>query len=795
MKSVRKSFCTFLAMAALFAPKYGDSCAPSFPVAVFTYQNHPGAPLKDYAAGNLGVVLPSYARSYLLIAYRYFSGQPLSPAEQRDALRYWHWRFSGGWTDEARGGSSLQLWLKARASVLGEEATRATLSPDDIYATDKWTRYVNCNEDAFRNAALTLKDRARRFGSARAELREWVLAQDAVFQNCARKGNLPDPPSGNKAAWLNADRRYQIAAARLYQGDFEKAAGDFDQISHDPSSPWQHIAPYLAARALTRKAVLQLDGKPEPGARHWAEQATARLEKILHDTRTGELRTAARKLLNHIQFEFDRESRIGELGRSLSRRSQSAGFYQDLIDYSLGMDASTNFVPDYWNSDREKTSKEVEALTRKWYQREYNKLAPLRRSAELTDWVLTIWAQEHSSLARDHAMKQWKKKHSTPWLVAAMAGANDEDNIPEELLVAASSVPASNPAFPTLAYHRARLLLDSGRREQALALLNEVMPLLKENISYSSFNLFVAERMQVATDFKDFLALAGRPAARVLSQSPPDEETAYCYESGCDHDLLYGKDSLKPRFDKDAARLLNLRMPVELLAEAVLRPELPEALRGELSAALWTRSVMLGRHDVAARILEVMEKAYPRLQPSLRSYAAASMQDQKDHEALLILLSNPGLRPYVNAGAARETPIFKIDNYRDNWWCTDLGADLDNIHYAKWIRDGSGHAIRKDDTPPFPEYLTREQRTQADSEWRRLAAFGPGPNFLMMRSLQWAHDDPTNPKVPQALHLAIRSNHYGCGGSKTSALGHKVFTLLHGRYPQSKWAEQTPYWY
>ena len=46
----------------------------------FYYTTHPDFPLSKYAAGQLGFVDSNFARSYLLVAYRYLSGLPLSSA-------------------------------------------------------------------------------------------------------------------------------------------------------------------------------------------------------------------------------------------------------------------------------------------------------------------------------------------------------------------------------------------------------------------------------------------------------------------------------------------------------------------------------------------------------------------------------------------------------------------------------------------------------------------------------------------------------------------------------------------
>ncbi|MDQ3829054.1 MAG: hypothetical protein M3361_07045, partial [Candidatus Tectomicrobia bacterium] len=47
-------------------PAFG--CGPFFEQAIFTYSLHPDLPLASFAQGHLGVLQPTYARSYLYAA-------------------------------------------------------------------------------------------------------------------------------------------------------------------------------------------------------------------------------------------------------------------------------------------------------------------------------------------------------------------------------------------------------------------------------------------------------------------------------------------------------------------------------------------------------------------------------------------------------------------------------------------------------------------------------------------------------------------------------------------------------
>jgi len=163
-----------------------------------------------------------------------------------------------------------------------------------------------------------------------------------------------------------------------------------------------------------------------------------------------------------------------------------------------------------------------------------------------------------------------------------------------------------------------------------------------------------------------------------------------------------------------------------------------------------------------------------------------------------VILHFPGMRPYVNAGVARTTRMEKIDNYRDNWWCGDVGAEIDKVNYEKdgttsW-RTGRKAAV-PEAVPAAPPFLSLEQQKAGESQWQELAAAGAGSSYLTRETLAWAKANPHDPRLPEALHLAVRSTHYGCDGPEFSRLSHQAFTLLHERYPNSKWAKATPFWY
>ena len=90
MKRWKKYRAAGLLVIFLYLSSPTSGCGPFFPQTYFITSRLPDYPLEPYAAGKIGIVLPTYARSYLVVAYRYFNGKPLSPAEQTAALKLWN---------------------------------------------------------------------------------------------------------------------------------------------------------------------------------------------------------------------------------------------------------------------------------------------------------------------------------------------------------------------------------------------------------------------------------------------------------------------------------------------------------------------------------------------------------------------------------------------------------------------------------------------------------------------------------------------------------------------------------
>jgi hypothetical protein len=198
------------------------------------------------------------------------------------------------------------------------------------------------------------------------------------------------------------------------------------------------------------------------------------------------------------------------------------------------------------------------------------------------------------------------------------------------------------------------------------------------------------------------------------------------------------------------------------------------------------RAALTDRAAVANETAITLAAAYPEAKELLTAYQRATTPDARRFAAAHLALKFPGLRPYVTFGVGRGTNIAEIDSYRDNWWCAEPPTS-----FGGYFSDG-GDATKKQ--MPAPEFLKPSQAA-AEREVALLQSLGPGPNYLAQTVINWGTKNPTDRRVPEALHLAVKSTRYGCTDKETGRWSKAAFDLLQRKYPNTSWAKETPYWF
>ena len=708
------------------------ACGPFF-TDLRTVREGAPADRTRYARGELGVVKPTFARRYLVQAYRTLGGvAPLSPDDRPVGT-------------EPAGTLPSQRWRDLQARQLPAAAAKALkpISTDRIGAD--YSSFTNCLEAAFARALDTYAERTARYGARSREAGDWLAAQAAVFQNCAA-GPLVLPPAAafETDALMKADRDYQTAAAYFYATQYDEAAGRFRAISSNAASPWRPLGRYMAARALIRSATV-----PSPTPKDAAQRlgaAERELQATLADRDAAALHASARGLLAVIAARARPIERLHELSARIA--TAPAVTPQDLVDYTWLMDLALGETP---------------AGT-----------PPLDPAAvikgdDLTDWIVA------TQKGGTRALERWRETRSERWLVAALwtTGASD-GNMPA-LIAAAAQVPRTSAAFPTAAFLRVRALIQRNDLAGARAALAALPDAPGAGFDAETINLLRGARMTVAATLDDLLAAAPRAVVSVDSGDGANVAGPFT----------------KPVWDHDVAAVFNRRMPLEHLVAAAESTRLPPRLRQRVAQAAFTRAVLLDRPQHGTRAARVLAALAPAMRGDLGRYVAATDSAARKRIATLTLLRTPGLSIDVHGldddqSYLRDTPSRQFGHaFPRNWWCGVVDPGV------------AGAARFLTGAVPFPPFVSEAERRETASELEALAATGSPRASLAAASIEWARARRTDPEAAEALALVIEGWRWSrCDSDPPkSDLPRQAFALLHRQFPDSEWAAKTKYWY
>jgi hypothetical protein len=701
-----------------------------------------------YFHGRLGILRPTFDNNRLFAAYRQMMGGAFSDAEVQQLLAR---------CCDAAGGSddTTVSWVDARKRVPGlppaPKATTRGERPPDVAAYD-----VSCFPNAFRNAAATLLQRIKDHGANDPWVKQWTIGEDAVLANCA--GDTPPPEDAPDApAWLKADRAYQIATARLYRFDYTGAAALYAAIGADAASPWRKLGRYLAARAAVHAAIAAQT--PDSIA-----AADAAIAGIAADPELADYRADAPRLASMLAFATRSQQRAQELAKTLLAADLPATLAVDLHDLV----------------DLERTGK---------------------RYTDVGAWIYDVNTLNGDKPAQNAAkadvLARWHDGHALPWLVAAMMFLAPDDADVAEAMTASQAVDAGSPAYYTLAWHRARLLIEQGKTDDARTELDRLLasPSLPGGVG----NLMRYQRLKVARSVGEFATFATRRGEFVMYlYNPLTNLSAYPLPLPTmkwDRDVatvigwrteLFHPD---PRYlDADAAYAMSTFMPLPMMAEAVLAPGLPANIKRDIALAVWTRAVLLGDTDTANSMANALAPFFPQLAANWKTYRAAVTADAKRVEAALLLLKLPAARPSVPYGLGYIYKADVIGQFGPRWWAAD-----DMPFYA----DDSGNPLLCGDCAlPLPlvapVFITDKDKERAKAENERLGKLPGAPAWLGSVIIPWAKTHLSDPRVPEALHNVVRATQYGDMDSDTSKA---AYELLHGRFPKNPWTAKTPYWF
>ena len=734
MKNIKRCVViVFLLLSVVSFPVNVYSCGPNFPEAIFVLNRKPDVPIDSFFQGNLGIVQKEYSSIYLYIAYRYFNGKEFSDKEQ-EIVNSLNDEQGRWWLDS----DAYKRWLEARAKVVGS-GTDPQYPVDAEVQSDAgrtYQFYLNITDDAFHVAAQTLEKYIMQFGVQSPAVASWLKAQENVFMR-----EIPPPADPDLPTSIQKDRAYQIAAAHFYQCNFNVAESLFTAISRDSSSPWNKLSRYLVARAIIRNATLL---KAEEDSIF--EKAENHLQEILRDASMKEFHSASQRLLNFCMFRTKPKELFSELDGRIMASPIEEAFQTEWRDYSklLRQIQDSSFIAGF----------------------------------DFPDWLMCFSGRYESS-AFEHSYKRWLATQSPAWLAASLANARPTSHELPNLFKAIDSISADEPVYPTLIYWKIRLLIGAGKNEEATKLVDPLLVRSDISNSQSNTNLLLTERARMASSYEEFLKYC--------------HLTPYGIDWG-DGDELDYKDSVE--LFSPIASVLNRYVPLYRLSSACKDPSLPANLRSSLVRATWVRAVLLENENVSLEVTPLFEELNPEVRPFLEQYRSESDKDARRFTAVYFLLKFPGLKPHIQIGVSRSTPLNKINDLRDNWWYpNDLAIEASDADVYCYSYNSSRNQNGNLSTNPAPSFITKADRQTAMDETKKLSSLPGGPNFLIKIVNKWANDHPQDTRVPEALHLAVRASRFGCHDEMTSKLSKEAFKILHKQYAKTIWAEQTKYYY
>lgn len=591
-----------------------------------------------------------------------------------------------------------------------------------------------------------------------------------------RTGNNNNP-TANTSTMTNS-----AFNAANYQGA-ANAAANAARYASNISNPLPNIsAPDSSASSVPQKIVRTVEQK-EKVRTALLDKATERLRNILTDASMSEFHPSATRLFGLVRYRNNPVERQDELAEILANAKPNQNIKNDLIDYIWLLDKIDRTAYDKGFEKDYETAKKAGKENDFEYEFKIRDVAAEDRDKDLTDWLLTYQAADGFA----HAYDKWKESGKLQWLVIALN--QTEKNSPQlsELLNAGDKIQRNSPAYAGVRYRQIQLLLETGKRAEAKQKLDEVFSNNLKEFPVSTQNKFLAQRTILAANLEEFLKYAQRrPALFVWS----DDGNEAGDPIGKDSEVFPWKE--RAMFDNDAVAFFNEKMPLSVLRQAALSPQLPAHLQKFLVVATWTRSIVLRNQTVEREFAPLVARYAKDYAAYFSQYQAATTPANREAAALIAILRYPVIQPYVPVGMGREnSDAAAIDSIRGNWWC----AEDENKSHGEYAETAHYDHYEFEYPSAYPQFLNAAQTAEAEREHQQILEAGNSATFLTRRAVDFAARNPGNPNTPELLHLAVRSTRYGCKDESTSNLSKQAFDILHKRFPRSEWTKKTPYWF
>jgi len=711
--------CRFL--LPLFAAATFSAAAQTFtvgdPMDPFVSRGRPDDE-ERFAKGDLGIVLTSYARAPLYEAFRALSlGRAVVAAEDHRAQ-----------PNERDAKDGLAVWLDARRAIKAE-APRREIDLYRLQAPDSLASFVNCTPGAFELAAQTLAGLKR--DASPGEVRDWLDAQDQVFEFCTHVPGTPDAPTvpapldAGAPVRLQHLRQYQIAAAQFYGGQYALAQASFAQIAEVKTHPLRGWAALASLRAMLRDASLDLVWERRFMALYRGKLPAAERQAAIAEAaraHNGRLRAAMAAIEPRAVAMLNDPELAATHPAIRAFMRQAIGMLDPWRAFAL-------YSEELQHIDRNPYTRG--ALSN--WERAADQLldggppgpdvTSMRQRVVYFDWIRTMQGcadnpaspnytgrcdEEHG-----HALAEWKRTGQHAWLVATLATAPRITFANIGAIEAALRVGDDAVGWLTLRYHAARAMRASGRLDSARVLVDGALAMAPKDAS--SVNLLKQLRVALSTD----LASAAPHLLRTFKGA---------------------RGAGAPALGADGDELVNRRLTVRDMLALAQEPSTPVPLQRQLAVAAWFRADITGQMDTADEAARVALAAVPSLRPLLEAYLAQAAPDDK-HDMLLIAASRANISPLAFRGPSAQFAQARRQGTAADAWCTFDAKHLEKVQRIQRM---------------MPVTLGSDS-ARREAEFTQLAQVGSGPQWFARQVFDLARRHPDDRNLAPLLKLVIQS--------------------------------------
>ncbi len=786
MKRKTKSIISaLLSLSFLMMPlPRAKACAPDLAYAILINGNHPDLPLKLFAGGNIGIVQPGWAKSYLVVAYRVLSGKPLSKLEQDSVINLWHKRIMNG----SRFGTGIFIdekseYLKLRAKALG---TDVKSNPEIYWKLDSYWYENGIGDSAFQLARATLSGLLKKYPPKSPPVLEWVKAQDGVIGIGAEGTVVPSPLPKTADPALKSYRNYQIAAANFYLKKFDKAESMFQAAAASPDSNLSRIASYMVLRSKSNQ-ILRGDGAGDEKA------VAAALQKAADSATKVSEREDILDLLRPISYLNLSSGDVVKMLATMIDTGTSKRFGNDGGDLTFLLDGNAPLTGlDVQGSKDTPMLSDVSDLA--------DFVCNMQKESYLT-WPESEEdkkkAKEKDLNAAKHAREMWGKTKSAPWLVAALSGMGLRLNDDKELFDAAMNTPQSSPAFLTARFYVIDALITSGKRDEAR---KHLTPLLARiNLPPTTRNLFSTQMAAASQSLPEYLKYAVLNPPEILSSSNDLVSKKFTQLESAQH---YQTETAA--LDTVSALDLSRNAPLSTWIQFARDQAVSARFKPVIVRAAWTRAQMLQKANEAAKLETLLASTNPSLAPAVAKIRSSAEGPARQFAIACLILRNYGMSPYLSGGAERHAaPIDEFDYYNNNFWVPlsldEKSADSDNSYSYNDMTGYVGDNEVRDKMkgywqPGLSRFLSDAEKKSAKADLLTLNKNHPS-RFLGQIVLDYAKSHPSDPDVPEMLYRVVKLPKWTEVTPAGSEFSKKAYLALHTAYPGNKWTKKAVCYY